>query len=388
MNRLGVYIHVPFCSTRCRYCDFYRIGDEPSRREHFFRALLSEIQSRAEWRGGFVSSVYLGGGTPSRAEPEQIERTLAALRAAVAIAPDAEVTLEANPSDVEESKAVAWRQAGVNRVSLGIQSFVDRELRLLGRRHGPGGALEAVRTLRRIGFDNLSLDLMLGIPAQTTASFRKSLEGVLALGPEHVSAYLLEVHQGTEFDGLRRERPGLFAGEDALERRYWLLHEALSEAGYEHYEISNFSLPGRRSRHNLLYWTGGDWIGLGPAAHSAIGSRRFRHPPDLKTYLVDPVGVEELPCDRLEERVVLGLRLAEGVSRATLEAAGFGARGVESWAGSRREWVRWDGRSLRLKPEGWLVSNVLLAELLELRAQPGPGASPELRGATSERGST
>lgn len=367
MKRLGVYIHVPFCATRCRYCDFYRVGDEATRRARFFSALKTEIREREEWRGYTVQTVYFGGGTPSRAELQELAETLEELRKAVSLAPDCEITLEANPSDVDPSRAEGWRQLGIERVSLGVQSFVERELALLGRRHRAAEAYAAVETLRAAGFQNLNLDLMIGIPAQTGASFRSSVEEALRLEPEHLSAYLLEVHRNTEFDVWLRTRPRLFAGEEAVRRRYLWLRQAMLEAGYEHYEISNFARKGRRSRHNLTYWTGGDWIGLGPAAHSAVGKRRFAHPSDLRRYLENPIAVEELPADREEERIFLGLRLKEGVSAQALEEAGWELQKVSRWAEARSRWVSWNGERLSLEVEGWLVMNFLLGELLSRR---------------------
>ncbi len=372
MTPLGVYIHVPFCMTRCRYCDFYRVGDEPVRRAQFFEALETEIRTCAMWEGRPVTSVYFGGGTPSRSEPEELAQALEALRQAACLVSGCEITLEANPSDVNLRRARAWRELGFDRISLGIQSFEDRELELLGRRHRAAGAIAAVETLRAAGFANVSLDLMVGIPAQTMASFRRSVEQAVALEPEHVSAYFLEVHPNTEFDLLLRTRPGLFAKDESLRRRYLLLREEMRRAGYDHYEISNFARPGRKSRHNLLYWKGGDWIGLGPAAHSALGCRRFAHARDLVQYLRDPLAVEELPADREEERVFLGLRLAEGVSAADLARGGWLLTSVEQWARARPMWAVWDGSSLRLNPEGWLVANTLLAELLALRGGDHP----------------
>jgi putative oxygen-independent coproporphyrinogen III oxidase len=362
---IGVYLHVPFCRTRCRYCDFYRVGENGPRQASFLDALHREIDGWPAHHGRAVDSIFFGGGTPSLLTPEQIARVVAHLGQRFAVAADAEITAECNPSDLSPERLAAYRAAGLNRLSLGVQSLSDRELRLLGRRHHAERARDCVRWAREAGFDNLSLDLMLAIPGQTEASFARTLEGAIALEPDHLSLYLLEVHAQSEMDFLRRERPRLFPGEEAQRRRYLRAADRLTEVGFSHYEISNFCRPGRESRHNLKYWRCDDFLGLGPAAHSCMEGRRFRHPPDLEAYLANPGAVEAMPCDLESERVFLGLRLSEGVAEldvaraARLEPPEFAAklRRLAPFLASR------DGR-LRLTSEGRLVSTPVLADLL------------------------
>ena len=361
---LGLYLHVPFCRTRCRYCDFYRVGENRERMDRFRAALEREIDGWTSLHGAPVASVFFGGGTPSLLAPEEIESLLARLGRRFALAPDAEITAEANPSDLEPERLRGLRAAGVNRLSIGVQSFVDRELRLLGRRHDAAHAAAAVYEARAAGFENLSLDLMVGIPAQTDGSFAASLERALELAPDHLSLYLLEVHSGSEVDFLRRERPRLFAGEEAQRRRYLAMRHRLERAGYRQYEISNFARPGRECRHNLRYWRCEPWLGLGPAAHSHVGERRFRHPADLDAWCADPMAVEELPVERGVERVMLGLRLAEGVEETAFAAAGVDAAELGRRLLRLAPFVERRGRRLCLTPEGYLVSNAVLAELL------------------------
>ncbi len=281
-DSLGIYLHVPFCRTRCRYCDFYRVGENRERMTEFRRALLAEIEGWRELHGREVETVFFGGGTPSLLEPGEIAEILAALGRRFCFAGDVEVTAEANPSDLDPLRLAALRAAGVTRLSVGIQSFVDRELTLLGRRHDAARAGAVIAEARAAGFARLSLDLMVGIPGQTDGSFAASLERAVELSPEHVSLYLLEVHSGSEIEYLRRERPGLFAGEEASRRRYLSMRRHLRAAGYEHYEISNFARPGGECRHNLRYWRCRDWLGLGPSAHSFVDGRRFRHAADFR----------------------------------------------------------------------------------------------------------
>ena len=360
----GLYLHVPFCRTRCRYCDFYRVGENRGRMDRFLGALALEIDGWTELHGREVSSVFLGGGTPSLLAPDEVAAVLGHLARRFVLAPETEVTAEGNPSDLSPERLAGLRAAGVNRLSVGVQSFVDRELRLLGRRHDAERPAQVVAWARAAGFDNLSLDLMVGIPAQTDGSFAASLARALELTPDHLSLYLLEVHPGSEIDGLRRERPRLFAGEEAQRRRYLQLRERLLGAGYLQYEISNFARPGRECRHNLGYWRCASWLGLGPAAHSSVDGRRFRHPPDLEAWIANPMAVEELPSDLASERVFLGLRLNEGIDAALLAAAGVVGEEAERRLAKLAPFVERGGGRLRLTTEGLLVSNPVLAELL------------------------
>lgn len=362
---LGIYLHVPFCRTRCRYCDFYRVGENRGRMDRFVARLGEEIDGwRDELSGRRVESVFFGGGTPSLLDPGELAAILDRLAAVFRIEESVEITAEANPSDLSTERLVGLRAAGVGRLSIGIQSFVDRELRLLGRRHDAEHAVEVVERARAAGFDNLSLDLMIGIPAQTDGSFAASVANAIALGPEHLSLYLLEVHDGSELDYLRRERPRLFAGEEAQRRRYLAMRERLLAAGYGHYEISNFARPGRECRHNLRYWRCQEWLGLGPAAHSFVSGRRFRHLPDLEAWLASPMTVEELPADPAAERVFLGLRLEEGISPELLEEAGLSPEETARRVARLAPFLEWRRGRLALTPEGYLLSNPVLAELL------------------------
>ncbi len=361
---LGIYLHVPFCRTRCRYCDFYKVGENRQRMDRFMAALEREIDGWTMLHGRRVETIFFGGGTPSLLDPEELAGVVGRVRERFELAPDAEITAEANPSDLSPARLAGLRAAGVNRLSVGVQSLVDRELRLLGRRHNAADAARVLEEARSAGFDNLSLDLMVGIPGQTEGSFRRSLERAIAIAPDHLSLYLLEVHTGSELDFLRRERPGLFAGEETQRKRYLALHDALTSAGYLHYEISNFARPGRECRHNLRYWRSEDWLGCGPAAHSSIGGRRFRHLPDLEGWMTDPLGIEEQPGDADQERVLLGLRLDEGVDESAFRAAGVDGAELDRRLTRLAPFVERRAERIRLTPEGFLVSNAVLAELL------------------------
>lgn len=367
---LGLYVHVPFCRTRCRYCDFYRVGEDPARRRLFLQALTAEIDGRREHHGRPAETVFLGGGTPSLLEPGQVRGVLDALGERFPFASGVEVTMEANPSDLSPERLQGYRSAGVNRLSLGVQSFADRELALLGRRHNAATAARVFAEARRAGFGNVSLDLMLGIPGQTRGSLRRTIERAVALGPDHLSAYLLEVHPGSEMDGLLRRRPGLFPGTEAQRRAYCLLADEVAAAGLAQYEISNFARPGRESRHNLRYWRRLDTLGFGPSAHSFVAGRRWRNPPDLVAYLADPLAVEPLETAAREEELFLGLRLSEGLPVDRLgELLGKAAAELPPVLARLASWLDLSGRRVRLNREGLLVSNEVLTELLrELEA--------------------
>lgn len=365
---LGLYLHVPFCRTRCRYCDFYRVGENQERMAGFLAALRREIDGSTEFHDRAVDTVFFGGGTPSLLTPDQVATALQWLRCAFRIAPDAEISFESNPSDLDPARLAAYRQAGLTRLSLGVQSFVDRELALLGRRHDGQRAIRCVAWAREAGFRDVSIDLMLGIPGQTRASLRQTVLQTIALAPDHVSAYLLEVHSGSEIDGLRDRRPRLFPGTESQRRAYLFLAEYLEAADFAQYEISNYCRPGHECRHNLKYWRRENYLGLGPAAHSCVDGRRWRRPADLGRYLVDPLAAEELETDPAAERLFLGLRLTEGLSRAEL-AAWLGLEVGELAGGLAflAPFVEVEPARVRLTREGFLVSNAILARLLAQR---------------------
>jgi len=361
---LGIYLHVPFCRTKCRYCDFYRVGENRLKIDLYLAALHREIDGWSALHGRKLETIFLGGGTPSLLSGSEIGAIVRHLERVFPLVPGAEVTAEANPSDLDPTVLTALLAAGVNRLSIGVQSFSDRELALVGRRHDAARAERVVREARQAGFENLSIDLMLAIPGQTEASFRRSLEKAIALETDHLSLYLLEIHESSEMDFLRRERPGLFPGEEAERRRYLAMHDRLVAAGFEHYEISNFARPGKHGRHNLRYWHLEPWLGLGPAAHSFVDGRRFQHPADLGAWLADPLAVLPLDHDLAQEQAMLGLRLEEGIAIETLRAAS-GASAGELAARLRRldRFVVEAAGRVRLTTEGRVVSNPVLTEL-------------------------
>ncbi len=371
MSPCAVYIHVPFCAKKCAYCDFPSYPGQEARWRAYFDALEAEIASWAEpMAGRAVPSVFFGGGTPSLVPTEYLIRALDAVRRHFALEPDAEITLEANPGTVDAAGLLALRRAGFNRVSFGVQSFDDSLLRFLGRIHTAEEARGAVALAREAGFDNLNLDLMYALPGQSMAQWRATLEEALALSPEHVSAYSLILEEGTPMAAMAAAGEIAAPGEDECLEMQRLATRALAEAGLARYEISNYARPGRQCRHNLVYWRGGDYLGLGCAAHSLMDGRRFHNPAGLEEYLSGArmQEVAELTReDRILEMLMLSTRTCEGLSLADFRclagmdfvqyaprAAEFAARGLAEMR---------DGRFF-LTERGMETQDAIILELL------------------------
>lgn len=316
---MGIYVHVPFCAVKCAYCDFYSVA-----RSELFSAyadaLAREYRNRAcECGATPVETLYFGGGTPSLL-PEDIFYRITELFPLTQIH---EFTIEANPDDVNERKARCWRECGVNRISLGVQSLVDSELKAVGRRHDSARALGAIDILHAAGFDNITADLIYGLPGQTADSFRYSLEMLLSTGIKHLSAYCLSYEKGTRLWLMRRRGALVEASDELIEEYYRILCSVTCRAGMEHYEISNFALPGYRSQHNSSYWSGTPYLGLGPGACSlgADGKRRNVR-SDIRAYIANPNDLleveEESRTEKINDMIMTGLRTVEGFDTSCL----------------------------------------------------------------------
>ncbi len=368
----GLYVHVPFCAAICNYCNFNRglLDDELKRR--YVDALVEEIR-RCPEAGAAIDTVFFGGGTPSLLAPGEVSRVLGACREAFSLAVDAEVTLEANPETVSDRSLSGYRVGGVNRLSYGVQSFRDAELRRLGRLHSADTARRAVRLARAAGFDNISLDLMLWLPGQRLSEWLESVDALAELAPEHASIYLLEIYPHAP---LRDEmvRGGWSVAPDEVAAEMYLQGlSRLDAAGYEQYEISNVARPGRRARHNLLYWESGHWLGFGGGAHSTWNGVRWRNLSSTAEY-VDrvaagrPVRMDARTLsaeERLEEALFMGLRLTEGIDLQAL-AARHGLDVVGRYGAELSRFVDLGvlvldpGRRLALTREGMLVANEIM----------------------------
>ncbi len=359
---LGVYIHVPFCKQKCVYCDFYSLPHREEEMDAYVSSLRAQL-AETDFSDYEADTVYFGGGTPSFLGPRRLTALLEAVSAACPIAPEAEITLEANPdSAADRSDLSALRRAGFNRISLGMQSADDEELRAIGRVHTMAQVRAAVEAARKAGFDNLSLDLIYGLPGQDLSRWRKNLSAAAELEPEHLSCYGLKAEPGTPLYARRETLPG----DEAQADMYLETVDFLESRGWRQYEISNFAKPGRESRHNLKYWTLGEYVGFGPGAHSDFRGVRYAWARDLDAFLRRDRVLSEAqrmaPRDREAERLMLSLRLARGLDMAEwkrsftpflerCEAAGYALREAGRW---------------RLTPRGFLVSNRIIGELLDL----------------------
>ena len=281
----GVYVHIPFCKSRCKYCDFFSTT-LLERREDYVQAVLRELEERKDYLGTErVGTVYFGGGTPSMLSPEQIGTVLEGIRKRFVLESDAEVTLEANPQDVDAAKLEAWKQVGVNRLSMGVQTFGDAKLCAIGRRHNAEQAFAAVRAAKEAGFGNISIDLIYGLPGETMDEWKRDVSQAIGLEIQHVSAYCLSYENGTELTKMLERGEIEEVDEEVENAMYDYLVEALAAAGLERYEVSNFAKPGFESRHNSSYWKGIKYLGVGAGAHSYDGESRQWNVSDLEAYL-------------------------------------------------------------------------------------------------------
>jgi oxygen-independent coproporphyrinogen-3 oxidase len=369
---LGLYLHVPFCRTICHYCHFTRGLLDEALKARYVDALAREIGRAGD--GSPADTIYFGGGTPSLLEADEVARLVRACREAFAVARDAEITLEMNPETASPAYLSALRAAGVTRLSLGVQSFHDDELDRLGRSHTAERARRAVADARAAGFDNISLDLMLWLPGQDLTRWLASVEALVGAAPDHASVYLLEIYPDAPLRDLMARSGWAQAPDELAADMYLAGLERLEAAGYRQYEISNVARHGRVSRHNLKYWTDGEWLGFGTAAHSTRGGVRWRNVPATGEYLARigrgdadvRLDVRRLSRDdRVAETLITGLRLVGGVDLAVLQAR-YGVDVRRRFGPALAPYedaglVVWTDRTLRLTRQGFLLANEVLA---------------------------
>src|SRR6266852_270391 len=405
MTRLGIYVQVPFCQTKCTYCNFHTGVVSAARFAPYAEAVCRDVREHREllkaagvdWPGrlgrsdgaplerktenpgtdSIVDTVYFGGGTPSLLDPAHVQKILEAIRESFATEL-AEVTLEADPETVEAGNAGAWVRAGINRVSFGLQSFVDKELVAAGRMHRRADIYRAVPILREAGIFNISFDLIAGLPHQTKESWRQSLEELQALGPEHVSIYLLEIDEGSRLGsellrGGARYSAGAVPSEDGMAEFYEMAQKVLRAAGYHHYEISNWAKPGFESKHNLKYWRREAYLGFGAGAHSFSGTERWANAHDAAAYVTAVQG-GRLPVEQherltaesaLEEELFLGLRQLDGIDIARIERDYGVALAKRFDPLALAGLVEREGSVVRLAPGRLSVSNEVFVELMK-----------------------
>lgn len=317
-RQLGVYIHIPFCRQKCYYCDFLSAPAQENVRLEYVSALCEEIRRESEkYQDYLVDTVFLGGGTPSVLEGEAVALILDTLRASLHVSKEAEITLEVNPGTADEDKIKKYLMAGMNRISIGLQSVHENELKLLGRIHTYREFEDLYYIIRKNGCNNINVDLMSALPGQTLERYDETLKIVLQLEPEHISAYSLIIEEGTVFYNRYQDGFGL-PDEDTDRAMYELTNERLSQYGYDRYEISNYALKGFACRHNIKYWRREEYVGFGLGAASQIGEERFRNTEDLSDYLKSPSIAEHQILSRkeqMEEFMFLGLRMIEGVKK-------------------------------------------------------------------------
>lgn len=373
-----IYFHVPFCQSRCIYCDFYSTVNGAEMREAYVQAACRELGDRAqEWQGNSIASVYFGGGTPSLLTAGQVGRMLDRVAAQFPLDSDAEITIEGNPDDITPELPHDWREAGINRASLGVQSLHDETLRLLGRRHTAAQAVRAVSRLADAGVDNVSIDLMYGLPTQTLEQWGEDLRQALSLPVKHLSAYALGIEPGTAL-GRKVDSGELDSVSETLYlSEFEMMMDESLKKGFKHYEISNFALPGYCSRHNSGYWKGLPYLGIGPGACSFDGGRTRRtNKPDLAAY-VHSDGRPDCEIERLSlaecfnEHVFTALRTSDGLSLSDLAKRFPEEWGSELLEAAQRSvsagHLKLDGDDvLRLTRSGLFVSNDVMSDLMRV----------------------
>lgn len=373
MAPIGLYLHIPFCAAICNYCNFNRGLHDEGWRRRYVEALVADIRRHAA-PDVAVDTIFFGGGTPSLLTPGEVARILTACRESYAVAGDAEVTLEANPESASAEALDGYRAAGVNRLSFGVQSFQDAELKRLGRLHSSATARLAVTRARAARFDNLSLDLMMWLPGQSPADWLASVDALIDVGPDHASLYLLEVYPNAPLKDEMARAGWSVAPDDDAAAMYLDGLDRLDRAGYQQYEISNVARAGRRSRHNLKYWQEGEWIGFGCGAHSTYAGERWRTLSSTVEYVERIAAGADVrldrrrldPPERLEEALFMGLRLVEGLDLPAISER----HGVDIWARYGQDLatfvhagllVHEPGRRLALTRAGMLLANEVMS---------------------------
>ena len=371
----GIYIHIPFCKRRCIYCDFFSTT-QSEKKPTYIHALCQELEMRKNYLGGEeIETIYLGGGTPSQLTEEELNEIFTSLYNIYKVKEDAEITLEANPDDLTPEYVSMLRRLPINRISMGIQTFQEETLKLLHRRHTARQAIEAFQRCREAGFQNISIDLMYGLPGETLDTWKEDLQQAIALHPEHISAYHLIYEEGTALWKLRDEHQVEEADEDLSVTLFKNLIDELKQAGYQHYEISNFCLPRLHSRHNSSYWTGKKYLGCGPSAHSFNGSSRQWNIASLDNYLKGIASgkpnyeIEELDLyTRYNDFVITSIRTCWGMSLSRLRSE-YGEelyRYCLRMAKSHLEQgvLEIEEDTLRLTQEGIFISDGIMSDLL------------------------
>lgn len=366
LTNLGIYVHVPFCVSKCAYCNFYSFRSDDETMDRYTAKTEEDIKKRGALIVRPVASIYLGGGTPSLLGGDRIAGIVNCIKETFNVLPDAEITMEANPADNLAETFKAAHEAGVNRISLGVQSADKEELLKLGRRQNNDDVIRTVADAKAAGIDNISVDIMLGLPKQTVKSLDKTVDFLLALEPKHISAYILKVEQGTPFmtSPYKVELPD----DDAVADLYEHLCNRLADADFIHYEISNFCKASYHSCHNTHYWKTGEYLGFGPAAHSFYEGKRFYNEDSLEKYLQDEPSIPDGNGGDVFEKVMLGLRLKEGISISEIEnefSVCLDEMKTEAEALQKSGLVSVTDDRISITEKGMAVSNSIICSFLE-----------------------
>lgn len=388
---LGLYIHIPFCASKCGYCDFYSVAGRDNMMSRYQNALIKHLQESASGMSRYyIDSLYFGGGTPSYYGSRRICEIFNVLKRNAQILKSAEVTVEVNPDSVAKGGLKAMREEGVNRLSIGAQSANNDILKIIGRRHNWQQVEKAVKMARSAGFDNISLDLMYGLPSQTKEDWIDTLTRTLALHPEHISCYGLKLEEGTPMYDEYRDSPFL-PSDDEQADMYLYTVETLERYGYSQYEISNFCIKGFESVHNIKYWTLKDYMGFGPGAHSFVDGVRYSYVKSLSEYISGILGEKNI-IDEYEkighlesagEYLMLGLRMNQGISGEEYKAiyrSGFEPIEFVMRKFKDKGWAQFSDGRWSLTSSGFLLSNILIGAVLEAQAQYKLSGSPWMRG--------
>ena len=366
MEPIGLYLHIPFCDGKCAYCNFFSKRADTRTLSEYTEALIASVVLWGKKINRPVDTVYFGGGTPSLLGHERLIAILTAVKSAFALTDSPEITVEVNPTSTDELDFSAMRNAGFNRLSIGLQSAVDNELCILGRRHNSADALRTVQRAQSVGFDNISLDVMLAIPEQTIDSLDKTLKSCASCGVQHISAYILKIEEGTRFYRLKDRLPLLTDDEQAVFYEHAV--KKLSDLGYSQYEISNFAHKGFESRHNLHYWRDEEYLGLGPSAHSYLDGTRFYYDCDFQSFYKNQTIFESHGGDS-EEYIMLALRLSEGLNFGKYQERFHQPISPSFLKAARRladqDLCRLTDQAVSLTVKGFLVSNAVIAYLSE-----------------------
>ena len=372
MKKLGLYVHIPFCARKCNYCDFYSLPHSCKAEDEYITAICDHIRHDSVlYKDYEFDTVYIGGGTPSVLSPASLEKLVNTVKTYLNLTQGGEFTVEVNPCSVTREKLLAYKSLGINRLSMGVQSANDSELECLGRLHTKDEAERAYNLARACGFDNISLDLMFGLPNQSIFDFQNSLDFVLSLSPEHISAYGLKIEKNTPFGKMQDSL--VLPGEDEEYSMYTVLCDTLSNKGYEQYEISNFSKKGYRARHNVKYWLAQEYVGFGPSAHSYFDGVRYYYSSDISAYIngnrgkINEEAEAPTEIEKMDEYVMLRLRLCDGVNLKEFEDT-FKKDFLCEYPGvcdyvKSGHMTNQNGRVAFTK-EGFFVSNYILSNIL------------------------